>query len=871
MTDFVRLAWLVSSVLLVAVPAARADEPKPERPLAWERLPSIPDEHGFAGMFAGVTDGQLLAAGGANFPEAPPWEDGTKVWYDTVWMLDSPEGTWRKAGTLPRPLGYGVSVTHRNAVICVGGSDSERHHAAVFRLEWQDGELHQTTLPSLPVPVANLCGAVLGDTLYVAGGIETPEATATLGTFLSLNLAADRPAWKQLDTWPGPPRMLATAAVQDDSFFLVGGTDLSAGPDGKPLRQYLTDAYRFTPGSGWKQIADLPRPAVAAPTPAAAFGQSHFVVISGDDGSRYGQPASEDHPGFPATVLAYHTVTDTWTTWGETPAPHVTAPTARWKDPAGEDAWVVVNGESRPGVRSPEVWSLRPVAGKASFGWINYASLALYPIVMLLVTWRVGKKQTSDEFFRAGKRIPWWAAGLSIYATMLSSITFMAVPATAFATDWSYFLVGVSIPLLAPVVIHLYLPFFRQLEVTSAYEYLERRFNVVTRWFGSASFIILQLGRTAIVLYLPALALSTVSNFDMRTSILIMGVICVLMTFEGGLESVVWTDVAQTVVLLVGALVTLVVAINSVPGGIPEIWQVARSDDKLFASLTWGPELTIATGWVILIGNLFITLSTYTTGQDVVQRYVSTKDMRETKRSIWLNALMTLPSTFIFFSVGTALYVFYKSHPASLDPTLRNDAIFPLFIVNELPIGLGGLVVAGIFAAAQPTSSLNSIATAWVTDFHGRLQPSLSDRGRLKIGKVVTVLSGVIGTGLALLMATFDVASAWEAFLGLVALTGSALAGLFALGIFSRRAHGLGAVLGAVASVSLLVYVQRYTGLHIFTYGAIGMLTCVGVGWLASVLIPLPTKNLDGLTLHTTRDRPTVQTAPLAEADASPV
>ena len=864
MTAFVRCARFAVLAMLFAFPAATAAEP------VWDRLPPIPDEHGLAGMFAGVTNGNLLAAGGANFPDAPPWEEGTKVWHDAVWMLDAPDGTWRNIGTLPHPRGYGVSVTHRNGVICVGGSDATRHYADVLRLEWRDGELRQTDFPPLPRPIANMCGAVLGDMLYIAGGIESPDATATLNIFLSLDLAAERPAWMQLDSWPGPPRMLATAASQGGSFFLVGGTDLSAGPDGKPLREYLTDAYRFTPGHGWTQIADLPRAAVAAPSPAPTFGQSHFFLISGDDGTQAGIPPSEDHPGFPATVFAYHTVTDTWTEWGKTPAPHVTNPATRWKNSRGEDAWVVVNGESRPGVRSPEVWSLRPVARKASFGWVNYASLALYPIIMLLVSWRVGRKQTSDEFFRAGKRIPWWAAGLSIYATMLSSITFMAVPATAFATDWSYYLVGLSIPLLAPIVIHLYLPFFRQLEVTSAYEYLERRFNVATRWFGSASFIILQLGRTAIVLYLPALALATVSNFGLQTSILIMGLLCILMTFQGGLESVVWTDVAQTVVLLLGALVTLVVAIGSVPGGLTEIWQTARSDSKFFGSLTWGPELTIATGWVILIGNLFITLGTYTAGQDVVQRYVSTKDLKETKRSIWLNALMTLPSTFIFFSVGTALYVFYKAHAASLDPSLPNDAIFPLFIVNELPIGLGGLVVAGLFAAAQPTSSLNSIATAWVTDFHGRLQPSLSDGARLKIGKVVTVLSGVLGTALALLMANSNVASAWEAFLGLVALTGSALAGLFALGIFSRRAHGVGAVVGAVASVALLVYVQRFTGLHIFTYGAIGVLSCVGVGWLASVLIPFPTKDLDGLTLFTTSNRASRSPQAAPEATSSP-
>ncbi|HEX6963082.1 MAG TPA: sodium:solute symporter, partial [Lacipirellula sp.] len=702
-----------------------------------------------------------------------------------------------------------------------------------------------------PRPVANACGAMLGDTLYVAGGSDSPSAVAALKTFYALDLGAKNPQWKELEPWPGPPRMLAVAAVQSGSFFLISGVDLSAGADGSPQRTYLADAYRYRPGAGWTRVADVPRPTAGAPSPAPAVGPSHVLILGGDDGSRVGFDPPEDHPGFSKTVLAYNAVTDVWSEVGRTPAPSVTTPTARWRD-----RWVVVSGERRPGVRSPEVWSLRAESRRTRFGFWNYAALGLYPLVMLGVAWTVGKQRTSDEFFRSGQRIPWWAAGMSIYATMLSSITFMAIPAKSFVTDWSFALANLSVLLLAPVIIRFYLPFYRQLNVTSAYEYLERRFNLAIRWFASAAFIALQLGRTAIVLYLPALALATVSNFEIRTCIAIMGVLCILMTFEGGLESVVWTDVAQTVILLAGAFATLVVAWLSIPGGAGEIWRIAQTDDKLFGGLPWTAELTLATGWVILIGNLFITLSSYTAGQDVVQRYISTPDARQAARAIWTNALMVIPSTMLFFAVGTALYAFYKLNPGRLDPTLQNDAVFPQFIVNELPVGLGGLVVAGIFAAAQPTSSLNGIATAWVTDFHARLRPEMSDASRLRVARIVTIGSGLAGTAIALLMTTYRIASAWDAFLGMLALAGSTLAGLFALGIFSRRAHGRGAVVGAIASVAVLAYVQRSTALHFFTYGAIGLLTCWLVGWAASLLIPGSAKDLTGLTIYTRRSRP---------------
>ena len=320
----------------------------------WSHLPSLPDKEGFASMFAGVSGGALLAAGGANFPDKRPWEGGKKVWYDTVFVLEKPEGEWKVAGKLPRPLGYGVSGTHGSGVVCVGGSDAEGHRAECFRLEWRGGKLEANPLPPLPRPIANMSGALLGDTLYVAGGLEKPDSTRALKTFFALNLAANPPAWRELEPWPGPARMLAVAAAQDGSFFLVSGTDLSTGPDGKPVRAYLRDGYRYTPGQGWKRIADLPRAAVAAPSPAPTLGQTRFLVLSGDDASQLTTSPTE-HKGFPKSALAYDTRADLWMETTPAPAARVTVPTAQWNG-----AWLVISGEQRPGVRSPEVWRWQP-------------------------------------------------------------------------------------------------------------------------------------------------------------------------------------------------------------------------------------------------------------------------------------------------------------------------------------------------------------------------------------------------------------------------------------------------------------------------------------------------------------------------------
>ena len=345
------------------------------RPAAghWDRLPSVPDAEGFAGSLAGVvgaaadgarSPGTLLVAGGTNFPDKKPWEGGRKVWTDAVFALDRPDGQWRVAGRLPRRLGYGVSATHGGSVVCVGGSDADRHYGDVFRLTLDDrGNVVTTPLPPLPRPIANACGAIVGNVLYVAGGLGAPDARQTLRTVYRLDLASpDR--WREVEPWPGGGRMLAVAAATPDgSFWVAGGADLvaegdraaeggriAAGGGGKVVRRYLRDAYRLHPGGKWERVADLPRAAVAAPSPAPADAGG-FVVVGGDDGTQVDAPPDRHH-GFERSLLRYDAKANAWTTAGEWETPRVTTACVRW---AGR--WVIPGGEARPGVRSPDVWA----------------------------------------------------------------------------------------------------------------------------------------------------------------------------------------------------------------------------------------------------------------------------------------------------------------------------------------------------------------------------------------------------------------------------------------------------------------------------------------------------------------------------------
>src|SRR5688572_25496844 len=848
-----------SAVTSAAAPAsqpARSSDAQPAAAtLSWKSLPPLPDSFGFAGAYAGVSNGALLVAGGANFPDGPPWEGHAKRWHDRIFVLERPDGEWQQVSeTLPRPLGYGISLTTKRGVLCIGGSDPTQHYADAFLLCWADGRVGRTELPPLPVPLANAAGAMIGDVAYVAGGMESPTATTASKGFFSLDLTTERPQWAELQPWPGPERMLPVAGAHAGSFFLFSGAQLIPGADGKTTRRFLTDGYRYAPASGWTRIADLPRPALAAPSPAAAVGQSHLFVLGGDDGTDFFGPPQQ-HRGFARDVLAYHTITDTWVRAGEIPGiPQAVTPLVAW---AG--GYVVPSGETRAAVRTPDVRLLTTAPAKSSFGWVNYLTLGLYPLIMLGISWLVGKKRTSDEFFRGGQRIPWWAAGISIYATMLSSITYMAIPAKAYATDWAYFFSALAIVALAPVVTRIYLPFFRQLDVTSAYEYLERRFNLATRWFGSASFLVLQLGRTAIVLYLPSLALATVTQFDVTTCIIAMGVISILMTFLGGVEAVVWTDVAQTVILLAGAALSLFFILGRADLTVGVMIDRAVAEQKFFGNVAWTWDWTAATVTVIFVGSFLSNLIPYTASQDVVQRYLTTKDEKQAARAIMVNAALTVPSSILFFAVGTALFVFYRSLPARLDPHVATDAIFPLFMVRELPVGVAGLVVAGIFAAAQPTSNLNSMATAFVTDFYQRVSPGVSDDRVVRLAQRITVLFGVMGTGVALVLVKLQLASLWDFFMQLIGLTGGALAGLFALGIFTRRANGPGALVGAVAGVIVLYVVQRHTRVSFFLYGGTGIVATFVVGYLASLMLPAARKPLAGLTVFTTAPRTRVE------------
>lgn len=862
--------------------------------LTWSALPELPPlegqtvQLGFAGAFSGIHNDALIVAGGANFPE-PVWETN-KVWHDDIYVLikekrkasqDEATYRWLTGFNLDKPIAYGSSVSTERGVVCIGGCDAEKTYSEVFFLQWDPEEetIKTESLPSLPATCAYSSAVMIGGKIYLAGGTEGLGLDTAMKNFWTLDMSRfDDPntfKWKELLPWPGPSRAFEIVVAQHngktDCLYIISGRRMN---EGNGEVQFLTDTYEFTPAvyeeqkydsqtgvytgkvNPWRKRSDVPRCVMAGT--GINLGQSHIVVLGGADGTLFhkADELKDDHPGFPKEALMYHTITDTWISAGEIPLNHVTTTAVRWGSDAASGPIVIPTGEIRPRVRSPKIWQVMPTKSTDHFGIIDFSAIGIYLAVMIGIgVFFSFRNKSSDDFFRGGQRVPWFVAGLSIFATMLSSITFIAIPAKAYATDWVYFMYNMTAIAITPLVILFFLPFFRKIDATSAYEYLEKRFNRLARLFASASFILFQIGRMAVVMYLSALALAAITPMTEHQCIMLMGILSIIYCTMGGLEAVVWTDTIQTFVLLGGALISFALIVFHVDGGVGGFISTAAAQNK-FQMINWDfSTMSFATTalWVIVLGGIAQNLIPYTSDMAVVQRYMSVRDMGSAKRAIWTNAIAVLPASLLFFGVGTALFVFYQHNPDRLDPTFKNDAIFPLFIARELPIGIAGLVVAGVFAAAQSTisTSMNSTSTALVTDFIRPLNLIQSERGYLRLARISTFILGVLGTIIALLFASSDIKSLWDQFMKILGLFGGSMCGLFCLGIFTKRANGPGAIIGAFTGAAVLFLVQLYTNVHLLLYAFVSITTCCVSGYIASSGFDISRKSITNLTIYT--------------------
>ncbi len=849
------LACFVCLVSLVA--SAQVD-------LVWSgafRLPPIDGTNanpGVARAFAGIDNGMVLLAGGANFPDKPLAAGGTKKFHDEIYGLAcaAREPAWKIVGRLPEPMGEGAAVSTPKGIVCVGGAvgaDGKTLTAKAFSLRWDGTQVVSSPLPDFPRPVRMPAMAADGTRVYVVGG----EGAAC--EVWTLDVAATQPLWTALPPLPEaclqPVAAVQNTANKRTALFVFGGFSPTtgkalAGGWSLEIKPDAATTWEAVPPVAVKDTPEATRRTMIGAS-ALASGDQHILFFGGVDRELWDDRVRNVRDfRFGKTVLAYHTVTEKWFELKETPfAGRCGAAVLRLPD----GRVLVASGEVAPGIRTGDS-ALGTFAREKPFHPLNTAVIALFFVGMAAMGFYfMRRNKNSDDYFRGGGRLPWWAVSMSIFATMASSITFISIPAISYLSDCRYAVIAVGIFALAPLVTHFYLPLFRRMNLTSAYEYLERRFNLACRLFASAAFVLFMIARTAIVTYLPAIAIAAVIDMDVNVAIVIVTVVTILYCTLGGIEAVIWSDFIQSLILIGGTLTIFAMLIFGTDGGFSGFLALGEQAGK-FRVFDFALDWTESVFWVVLVGGLVTNLASYTSDQCVVQRYMTTADEKGAAKSILVNGVVSFVNCCVFFVLGVALYTFYVSHPAALDVTMpKNDSVLPIFIANGLPPGVSGLVLAALAAATMSTlsSNLNSAATAVTTDFYARLFPCATERGKMRCGQIATVLTGVFGGVFALVLANGNIYSVYDQFQRFLGILTGGLGCLFLMGVFMTRVSGKGAIAGLVANyvVSFALDQFSFAGKpHILLYGALGMAAGLVVASLASVFTRAPGEsNLKGL------------------------
>jgi SSS family solute:Na+ symporter len=424
----------------------------------------------------------------------------------------------------------------------------------------------------------------------------------------------------------------------------------------------------------------------------------------------------------------------------------------------------------------------------------------------------IRKNKTSSAFTLGNQSIPRWVVTLSIFATFVSSISYLALPGQAYLSNWNAFVFSLSLPVASIIAVRFFVPLYRSVNSPSAYTYLEQRFGAWARIYASASYFLTQLMRIGTILYLLALTIHSIFGFDISVVIIVTGFVVMIYSVLGGIQAVVWTNAIQAIILIFGALVCAIYLLFGMPEGPGQLFEIGAANQK-FSLGSFGTELSESTFWVVLVYGIFINLQNFGIDQNFVQRYIASKSEKDAKRSAFSGGMLYLPVSLLFVFIGTALFAFYHGGGGQLPHELKNattgDGIFPFFIVNELPVGVTGLLIAAIFAAGMSTisTSYNSMATVFLTDYYQRyFKKEASDKQAMKVLYISSLLISIGGIAIALAM--INVKSALDAWWKLASIFSGGMLGLFLLGVFSRSRNAIGAIAGVVAGLVVIVWLS---------------------------------------------------------------
>ncbi len=490
---------------------------------------------------------------------------------------------------------------------------------------------------------------------------------------------------------------------------------------------------------------------------------------------------------------------------------------------------------------------------------LNWGVILLYFAVVAGIGLRFARRQTTTEaYFVARRSIPHWAMGLSIFATIISSITFVAYPGAAFKGDWNQLVPGFMAVGVLLVIGTTLVSFFRHAVGLSAYEYFEKRFGYAARAYSALGFAAGHFSKMGFVLFTITAAICGMTGWDKYHVILGVGVVTILYTLVGGLEAVIWTEVLQGIVKLAGVGVVIGVLLWNMPGGAVAAFHLATDQGK-FSLGSFQLDLTSNDNfWVMLCYGTFWYLQKYAADQTLVQRYLVAKTDREALKGVALGAILCVPAWAAFMLVGTLLWAYYQLSPETLPAYLLDahgkpiaDQVFPYFLATKIPAGLGGIFMAALCSAAMSTmsSDLNCLSAVGVDDYYRRLRPQSRDHERLVAGKFIVAVCGVVAVSVGLFIAQKG-DNALGLYYAATAIVSAGLAGMFLLAFFSRRANRQGLWIGIVAALAFTTWATLTTGGHAylrlpwnFTWpnvmiGVIAHLIILVVGWLASWCFP---------------------------------
>ena len=499
--------------------------------------------------------------------------------------------------------------------------------------------------------------------------------------------------------------------------------------------------------------------------------------------------------------------------------------------------------------------------------WIDYIIVLLSILAAIGVgVWFAHKQKDTSQYFAGGGKVPAWAVGISIFATLISSVTFLAYPGAAYADNWILLVQGLMVPVVLVALIGVIVPLFRKVIRLSTYEYFERRFGLFARLYSSFAFTLGHFSKAGTVFFLVSMALATFLDINIYSIVLVLGITIIILTLFGGMEAIIWMDVAQGLLLIGGGIICILILMFGIEGGPAETFRIASEYNKIsFGPYDW--DLTQLTFIVMVLNGIFYALQKYGTDQTIVQRYLAAKDDQEAKKAAYIGVLMSVPIWALFMFIGTALFAYYHAQGAPLLPEgegLKADEVFPYFIAHELPVGIRGLIIAALAAAAISSldSDLNCLSAIAVQDYYKRFCPSATDKQQLTFGKWMVVAAGLGAIGVACLYISWGGEGVLGALFSLYAIFSAGIVGIFVLGLFSRRANKQGLYIGIAAAVMFTAYAVltstkidiHGTGVketlldlgdwnfthHKYMLGVYSHLIVLVVGYLASYLFKTP-------------------------------